>query len=99
MDKTDEIKLTQYDSKGNKTDYNVIMIYDSDVTQKRYIFYTDGSKVKEKITGIRVGILNENDGKVSIKQITNPVEQQMLSEIFEEYTKKEDNASEQQVIK
>lgn len=84
MKTTDEIKISEYDSTGNKTDYTVIMIYDSDVTNKRYIFYTDGIKGADDKVGVRVGFIEESNGNVKIKSITNPIEQEMLSEIYAE---------------
>lgn len=85
MDKTEAIKIKEYDSNGNEIEYDVIMIYDSDVTDKRYVFYTDGSKTYSGSTGIRVGFVEEREGKVTITSVTNPIEQQMLSEIYEEH--------------
>lgn len=85
MEKTEAIKIKEYDSKGNEIEYDVIMIYDSDVTDKRYVFYTDGSITPSGSTGIRVGYVEENEGKVTITSVTNPVEQQMLSQIYQEH--------------
>lgn len=85
MDKAEAIKIKEYDSDGNAVEYDVIMIYDSDVTEKRYVFYTDGSRTASGSTGIRVGFVEEREGKVTITSVTNPVEQQMLSEIYAEH--------------
>lgn len=85
MNNTEEIKISEYDSKGNKTEYDVIMIYDSDVTDKRYIFYTDGKKNKNGRVGVKVGFVEETDGNVTITSITNPIEQEMLSRVYAEH--------------
>ena len=84
MEKTTEIKISEYDEKGNKIDYDVIMIYDSDVTDKRYVFYTDGKLNSNGQAGIRVGFAEENNGNVTITSITNPIEQQMLARVYED---------------
>lgn len=84
MKKTDAIKISEYDDKGNKIDYDVIMIYDSDVTDKRYVFYTDGKSNKTGRVGVRVGFVEENNGSVTITAITNPIEQEMLARIYAE---------------
>lgn len=84
MDKTKEIKISEYDSNGNKLDYDVIMIYDSDVTDKRYVFYTDGNKNNAGRVGVRVGFVEEVDGNVTITSITNPIEQEMVARIYAE---------------
>ncbi|MDO5388373.1 MAG: DUF1292 domain-containing protein [Clostridia bacterium] len=84
MDKAEAIKITELDENGNKVEYDVIMIYDSDVTDKRYVFYTDGSKTASGASKVRVGFVGEKEGKVIITDVTNPIEQQMLSEIYYE---------------
>ena len=84
MEKTTEIKISEYDEKGNKIDYDVIMIYDSDVTDKRYVFYTDGKLNSNGQAGIRVGFVEENNGNVTITSITNHIEQQMLARVYED---------------
>ncbi len=84
MEKTTEIKISEYDEKGNKIDYDVIMIYDSDVTDKRYVFYTDGKLNSNGQAGIRVGFVEENNGNVTITSITSPIEQQMLARVYED---------------
>ncbi|MDO4300405.1 MAG: DUF1292 domain-containing protein [Clostridia bacterium] len=85
MNTTEEIKISEYDLKGNKTEYDVIMIYDSDVTDKRYIFYTDGKKSQNGRVGVKVGFVEETDGNVTITSITNPIEQEMLSRVYAEH--------------
>lgn len=84
MNKTKEIKISEYDSNGNKVDYDVIMIYDSDVTDKRYVFYTDGKKHQGGRVAVRVGFVEENNGNVTITSITNPIEQEMVARIYAE---------------
>lgn len=82
MNETKEIKISEYNSNGNKVDYNVIMIYDSDITDKRYIFYTDGKKHEGGRVAVRVGFVEEIDGNVTITSITNPIEQEMVARIY-----------------
>ncbi len=85
MENTNEIKITEYDSNGNKVEYDVIMIYDSDVTDKRYVFYTDGKKNSSGRIGVRVGFVEGKDGNVTITSITNPIEQEMLAQVYSEH--------------
>ncbi len=85
MENTNEIKITEYDSEGNKIEYDVIMIYDSDVTDKRYVFYTDGKQNNSGRVGVRVGFVEGKDGNVTITSITNPIEQEMLARVYSEY--------------
>lgn len=82
MKDTKEIKISEYDANGNKIDYDVIMIYDSDVTDKRYVFYTDGKMNKTGRVGVRVGYVEEMDGNVTITSVTNPIEQEMLAQVY-----------------
>lgn len=84
---TDQIKITEYDSQGNKVEYDVIMIYDSDVTDKRYVFYTDGKTNSGGRVGVRVGYVEGDKGNVTITSITNPIEQEMLAQIYAEHIK------------
>lgn len=87
MEKTDKIKISEYDALGKKTDYDVIMIYDSDVTDKRYVFYTDGKKNEAGRVGVRVGFVEDTGGSVSITSVTNPIEQEMLAQVYSEHIK------------
>lgn len=87
MEKTAEIKISEYDANGKKIDYDVIMIYDSDVTDKRYVFYTDGKKNKSGRIGVKVGFVEDINGSVAITSITNPIEQEMLAQVYEEHVR------------
>ncbi len=88
MDRTEAIKMKEYDADGNIVEYDVIMIYDSDITDKRYVFYTDGKKTASGSTIIRAGYVDEKEGKPVIIPVSNPIEQQMLSQIYTENIEK-----------
>lgn len=85
MNKTDKIKISEYDSQGNKIDYDVIMIYDSEVSDKRYVFYTDGKVNNIGRVNVRVGFVEESNGSVTITSVTNPIEQEMLARVYAEH--------------
>ncbi len=78
-DKDEIIKLDILDENGNKKEYDVVLMYDSDVTDKRYCFYTDGTKSADGSFQIRVGSVRQLAGDIVIDEITNIIEREMVS--------------------
>lgn len=78
-EKDEIIKIDIVDENGNKKEYDVVLMYDSDVTDKRYCFYTDGSTDKNGNTLIRVGSVRQLAGNIVMDELENPIEKEMVS--------------------
>ncbi|MGN1318731.1 MAG: hypothetical protein ACI4VF_06905 [Lachnospirales bacterium] len=87
--KDETIKIDILDENGNKKEYDVILMYDSDVTDKRYCFYTDGSKGTDGNILVRVGSVRQLAGDIVIDEITNVIEREMVSRDYQRFI--EDN--------
>lgn len=77
--KDEIIKIDILEEDGSKKEYDVILMYDSDVTDKRYCFYTDGSKSADGNIKVRVGSVSQKAGDIVIDEITNVIEREMVS--------------------
>lgn len=78
-EKDEIIKIDIVDENGNKKEYDVVLMYDSDITDKRYCFYTDGSMDKNGNTLIRVGSVRQLAGNIVMDELENPIEKEMVS--------------------
>lgn len=83
--KDEVIKIDSTDENGNSVTYDVVMMYDSDVTGKRYCFYTDGTKNSQGSLNIRVGSVGQLADKIVMEDITNPIEREMISRDYERF--------------
>lgn len=78
-EKDEIIKIDIVDENGNKKEYDVVLMYDSDVTDKRYCFYTDGSIDENGNTLVRVGSVRQLAGNIVMDELENPIEKEMVS--------------------
>lgn len=83
--KDEIIKLDVLADDGTKKEYDVILMYDSDVTQKRYCFYTDGTKNANGDIQIRVGSVGKLNDNIVMEEITNPIEREMISRDYAKF--------------
>lgn len=83
--KDEVIKIDTVNDKGNKVEYDVILMYDSEVTGKRYCFYTDGSKTPNGSLTIRAGSVGQLAGDIVMEEITNPVEREMVARDYNRF--------------
>lgn len=78
-EKDEQIKLDTVDKNGNKITYDVILMYDSDVTDKRYCFYTDGIKSENGQLQVRAGSVRQSAEGIVLEEITNITEREMVT--------------------
>lgn len=83
--KDEVIKIDAVDDNGDKIEYDVIMMYDSEVTNKRYCFYTDGTKTPDGSLAVRVGSVGQLADKIVMEEITNPIEREMVSRDYQRF--------------
>lgn len=78
-EKDEQIKIDTVDKNGNKVTYDVVLMYDSDVTDKRYCFYTDGTKNANGQLQLRVGSVRQGGEGIVMEEITNVIEREMVT--------------------
>lgn len=88
MDNKD-LKFYLEDENGNKNEYDVLYTFHSDVTNRDYIIYTDGTKDIDNDLELLAGAYNPNSSKIVLEAI-NDEEWSMIEDYINQIITSED---------
>ena len=80
----EEMKFKVLDDLGNEIEYEVLLTFESDETNKSYIVYTDNTQDNEGNTKVYASVYDPNDEGLKLSAIETEKEWQIIETIINE---------------